>query len=244
MIGDHVGEYCYSAYEKKSKICKGCPLFITFKDGGIHMAVRSALTERGVSYFEITSSPIKVPTGEIIAGIEIARDVTERKKTEEALRESEREYRNLAENSLVGIYKTNIKGDILYINKALADIFEFESVEDMKSIGVISLYKNPDDRKLLIETLKEGKAVRAFEIEVLTKKRKTKHVLLSALLDKDIVSGMIMDITEHKKVEVELKQRVEELEKFYQIAIDREIRMAEQKAEINKLREELSQYKK
>ncbi len=52
------------------------------------------------------------------------------------------------------------------------------------------------------------------------------------------------DITERKKIEVELKEKVEELEKFYQIAIDRELRMKELKEETKRLKSELSQYKK
>ena len=35
------------------------------------------------------------------------------------------------DNALVGVYKSNLAGDILFVNKALAEFFEFESPEDM-----------------------------------------------------------------------------------------------------------------
>ncbi|HYA11968.1 MAG TPA: PAS domain-containing protein, partial [Thermodesulfovibrionales bacterium] len=50
---------------------------------------------------------------------------------EKALQESEKKYRDLVNNALVGIYKTNLRGDILYVNKALWRMLEFESQEEM-----------------------------------------------------------------------------------------------------------------
>jgi PAS domain S-box-containing protein len=81
LIGDHVGEYCYKAYEHKDNACEGCPVALSFKDGGIHTMERSAPTERGTVYVEITSSVLRDPSGTIIAGIEIARDITARKRS-------------------------------------------------------------------------------------------------------------------------------------------------------------------
>jgi len=46
---------------------------------------------------------------------------------EQQVKESDNKYRNLLNTSLVGIYQSNIKGDIVYVNEALATIFGFES---------------------------------------------------------------------------------------------------------------------
>jgi PAS domain S-box-containing protein len=135
-------------------------------------------------------------------------DIDERKRAEEALQESEKKYRDLVNNALVGIYKTNLKGDILYVNEALSKMLEFESPEDMMAEGVSSRYKNSKDREFLIENLKERNRVESFELELLTKTGKTKYVLLSAILDGDVISGMIMDITMRKHLfeQVQVKQ--------------------------------------
>jgi PAS domain S-box-containing protein len=82
IIGDHVGEHCYQAYEQRDSVCEGCPLAMTFQDGGIYTKERSAPTDRGTIYVEITSSPLRDKTGKIIAGIEVVRDITERKTVE------------------------------------------------------------------------------------------------------------------------------------------------------------------
>ena len=79
LVGDHVGEYCYQAYERKDAVCEGCPVALSFQDGRIHTVERSAPTERGTIHAEITSSLLRDPSGKIVAGIEIARDITAKK---------------------------------------------------------------------------------------------------------------------------------------------------------------------
>jgi diguanylate cyclase (GGDEF)-like protein/PAS domain S-box-containing protein len=143
------------------------------------------------------------------AALGTAFDITERKQVEEALQESEKKYRDLVDNALVGIYKTNLKGDILYVNEALWRMLEFESSEEMMAESALLRYKNPKDREVLIKNLKEKGEVNNFDVELLTKTGKTKNVLLSATFYDDILSGMIMDITERKRIEEALRDRIE-----------------------------------
>ncbi len=180
---------------------------------------------------------MKNEKGKISYVVETVEDITEREQAEKLLRKSEKKYRNLVDTALIGIYKTNLKGDFLYVNEALAKIFEYESSKEMMQGGVLSLYKNPKDREVLIEKLKRTGKVTGFEIEVLTKTGETKNVLLSATLEGDVLSGMIMDITERLKLEDALKERVKELEEFYDMAVGRELKMVELKEEIERLRE-------
>jgi PAS domain S-box-containing protein len=149
--------------------------------------------------------------GNFIAFVGFKGDITERKQAEEALCESEKKYRNLVDNALVGIYKTNLKGDILYVNEALWRMLEFESLEEMKAEGVLMRYKSPLDRNAMIENLKNECKVKDFEVGLLTKTGKTKEVFLSAILDSDIISGMVMDITERKQIERERRDLLEKL---------------------------------
>jgi PAS domain-containing protein len=94
FVGSHIGEFCYNAYEKRKDRCTGCPLAETFKDGEIHTKERSAPTNKGTIHVEITTSAIKVPTGEIIAGIEVVRDITERKEKDEEIKNRMEELEN------------------------------------------------------------------------------------------------------------------------------------------------------
>ena len=87
MVGDHLGELCYEAYEQSSEPCPGCPVEASFLDSKVHKAERRATRDRGTLYVEITASPIINQKGEVYAGIEVVRDVTNRKRmTDEILK--------------------------------------------------------------------------------------------------------------------------------------------------------------
>ncbi|UCG13056.1 MAG: PAS domain S-box protein [Deltaproteobacteria bacterium] len=133
----------------------------------------------------------------------IYQDISERKQGEKALRASEKQYRNLVDNALVGIYKTDLDGNILYANDALIKMLGFESIEEMTSIGVINRYRNIKDRMVLVENLKKAGKVNNFEVELLTNTGDVKNVILTALLEENVISGMIMDITDRRRAEEE-----------------------------------------
>ncbi len=159
---------------------------------------------------EINASTIEIDGEKMIASV--IRDITERKKTEHALIESEKSYRNLVDNAVVGVYKSNLRGEILFANQALAEMYEFESPEEMMSTGALAKYKNPEDRKKLLEGLLKNGRVDNFEADVVTKAGKIKHVLFNATLEGDVLSGMVLDITERKKLDELLREYSTSLE--------------------------------
>jgi PAS domain S-box-containing protein len=140
------------------------------------------------------------------ASLAYLRDVTERKKTDALLRASEERYRNLIENALVGVYQTNLKGDILYINETCLHLFGFETPEEAASEGSPGRYRNQEDRKTVIEILKKKGNLSNFELEFITKTGDPLIVLLSATLESEVITGMIMDITEHKRADEALRK--------------------------------------
>jgi PAS domain S-box-containing protein len=133
----------------------------------------------------------------IVCEIDESRRAEEGK--EEALRESEKQYRNLVDNALVGIYKTDLEGNVLYANEALIKMLEFESYEDMKSVGVLARYSNLDDRDTFIKNIKETGKVNDFEVDLLTKSGGVKNVILTGVLEGGVISGMILDTSDRKQ---------------------------------------------
>jgi PAS domain S-box-containing protein len=117
MMGTHIGESCFKAYAKRQGICDGCPLVLTFKDGRIHTVQRELHTDKEIRYIEITASPLKDPEGKIIAGIELVRDITERKQIEEKLREEEERYRLLFNNVSDAIIVHEISPNITELDR-------------------------------------------------------------------------------------------------------------------------------
>ena len=82
LLGYHVGEYCYKAYQKRDEVCENCAVNKSFLDGNIHKDIRSVFSGNGMKYVEITSSSLRDENGKIVAGVEIVRDITERKVIE------------------------------------------------------------------------------------------------------------------------------------------------------------------
>jgi putative nucleotidyltransferase with HDIG domain len=86
LFGDHIGEYCYKTYECGNHNGKECPLELSFKDSKTHSEEREVHTDKGILHVEITASTIGNKMGAIIGGIEVVRDITERKQGEERKR--------------------------------------------------------------------------------------------------------------------------------------------------------------
>ncbi|MCK4401520.1 PAS domain-containing protein [bacterium] len=108
----------------------------------------------------------------------------------------------------------------------------------------------------LIHKVKSGKVVELPETwynpHDLSPKLPDKRVCLSSVIfsilnpDEEVENIVIMhnDITELKKVEEKLKERVDRAERFHKVTVDRELRMVELKQEINSLLEKLGQSRK
>lgn len=118
IYGDHVGEYCYRAYQDKEQVCKECHLTMTFADGMVHKMEQNRVTASGTRYYDITASPIRDFSGKIIAGIELVRDITERKTVEDSLRQSEQFVRNILDTVDEGFIVIARDYRILTANKA------------------------------------------------------------------------------------------------------------------------------
>jgi len=159
---------------------------------------------------EISAGLLKDTDGNPAGFVSIIRDITERKRTEKALKDSERRYRDLVDNALVGVFQTNIEGEIIYANKYIAEMLN-ESIEEVKLKNVQEIYKNPKDRKRLIGQLKEHGQLDHFECKLVNAEGREFNVLLSATLDGDVLSGMLMNITELKKMEETLRRNENEI---------------------------------
>ncbi|MGD8352175.1 MAG: PAS domain-containing protein, partial [Nitrospirota bacterium] len=86
IIGDHVGEHCYEVYERRGAVCTGCPVAMVFEDGKAHTAERTGVTGSGPVHVEIKAAPIRDAEGNIVGGVEVVRDISERKGIEGQLR--------------------------------------------------------------------------------------------------------------------------------------------------------------
>lgn len=144
-------------------------------------------------------------------------DLTDRKKAEKALNESENNYRNLVENAHIGIYQSTIEGKFLFVNDALAKVLDYSSAEELLGIAVERIYFYPEDRIDFIKTISELDVIRDFETTLVSKYGHKKDVIISGYLKDEKIAGIILDITDRKLVEKELlkaKDKAEESDKL------------------------------
>ena len=89
LFGSKISEYCYEAYRNRKEPCDDCMVLEVLKDNKERRGIRDiALPDGGISLVEISSAAIKNAKGEIIGAAEVARDVTDQKKTEALLNKS------------------------------------------------------------------------------------------------------------------------------------------------------------
>ncbi|MBI4788771.1 MAG: PAS domain S-box protein [Chloroflexi bacterium] len=164
--------------------------------------------------------------GHPIAILEINNDITERKRTEEALRRSEQRLRRLYGSGLVGVVYWDLNGPIIEANDRFLDMVGY-SREDLVYGRINWLNMTPPEYHQVdeqaIEELKATGVIRAsFEKEYIRKDGFRLPVIIgSAMLDEEQVNGvsLILDITERKRAEErvqklnqDLQQRAQDLE--------------------------------
>jgi PAS domain S-box-containing protein len=127
------------------------------------------------------------------------------------------EDRHVIDIANVGIFKSTLEGDVLFVNDALVRMGGFKSREELISEGALLRYKHPEKRKELLKILQKNGEVLNFEIEFLFPNRKTRYALVNARLDGDIISGAIIDITSLRKAEKALEESNTKFQKLFDI---------------------------
>lgn len=221
LVGAHPGELCYQAYANRSSTCEKCPVALAFLDGNIHTVEKPGAQEKGILSVEITASALKDAQGGIIAGIEVVRDLTSRRKTEEALHHAEQKFRSLVEHSLVGIFIFQ-DGMFPYINPKAADIFGYTQ-EEIIAIPLSGFIVEEDigTAERNIQSLLSGEA--SVTHSFLRGRRKDGTIIelesegtKTEIDGKPAIIGTFLDITGRRKMEEELRKmhKLESLSAF------------------------------
>ena len=162
----------------------------------------------------------------------IVRNISDRKRAEEALRIAEENYRSIFENALEGIFQSSPEGRFISVNPALAKIYGYDSpAEMMSSITNIAeqLYVDSEERAEFKLLLEKENTVEGFEYRFYCKDGRIIWIQIDARVVRDdqgkvmYYEGIVQDITERKRMETELRRQLEELK----IEIDQQKREQE-----------------
>lgn len=150
--------------------------------------------------------------------LELQQEIHERKRAEEALRESEEKYRSLTNQLPIGVYRTTKEGKFLHANPALAAILEYASVEELMKASAVNAYDDPDERTKQLEQWKASGGAVCSEVKFRTKKgkqifiRDTGRVILDKNGEIDYIDGTVEDVTDRRQAEEALKASLLEKE--------------------------------
>ena len=225
LYGDRRGELCYRAYEGSDKICLDCPIEKTFQDGKIHRSERRIPTDKGVSFYELTSSPLRDSKGKIIAGVKVVRDITESKHADN---EKNRLLKAIGA-STNGITIADKNDRYIYVNTAYANIFGFAQEDFLgdtwRKITPSELI--PSTEKGLQDTL-HNKNIGLFRGEVPGLRKDATivqtDVIATALWDENgDYEGhicIVTDITERKRMEETLRESEEKYRRLVETLME------------------------
>ncbi len=147
----------------------------------------------------------------IISRDDLAREVENRTRAEETLRESERKFRETVTNLDEGYYSVTMDGVLLEHNRAFNRILGFEHTEDLRGVQLPDFWRNPDKRREYVRTLAAGGSISNYQIDAKTKTGEEITVLASAHVVKDKdnrplrIEGIFLDITKRQRAEIQVR---------------------------------------
>jgi PAS domain S-box-containing protein len=220
---------------KKSLI--GLELINFVKDDRLLSAIKSSLSEGEGRYEGLYRSltanketPVRVilkglrnHDNEIYGGICIAEDLTESKKTQDVLRQTEENYRLIFENTTDVYYRMDVNGNLLSLNPAAKELLLLDNLEDNIGRNIGDFFCNKALLQPLINKLLECRQIDGYRINMLRSDNSeiTVEINLKIVYDQnnniDSIVGVFYDISERLKSEKERSNHIWFLKKLKRI---------------------------
>ncbi|GAG82053.1 unnamed protein product, partial [marine sediment metagenome] len=115
-----VGRYCYEIWHGRKEPCRDCPVAKSIETG---RQQQGEITTPDGRVWYMRGCPVLNEQGEVTGAVEVTLEVTERKRAERALRESEKRFRDIAENAFAWIWEVDVNGKYTYASPVVEEIF-------------------------------------------------------------------------------------------------------------------------
>ncbi len=205
------------------------------KEGFLNFTVEHLCKNGDRIPVEIYAKPIDLEGEEYI--LSSVRDISQQIQIKQALEKSEKEYKDLVENAMIGIYRTELSGKIIFVNSALAKIFGYDSADAFIGENALQMYNSPDDRDTFIQRLQDEGHISNYELMAHDKNTKPVPVMLSATLNNGIITGMLIDMREIEASRKEINRLSKVVEQ-----IDDSVLITDRQGQISYVNQAFSRY--
>jgi len=208
--------YCYKVFKHRETPCNYCPPMDAFSDG----KPRNFIDQNPIdgSYKEIFVSPIFDENKQVSHVMEYVEDITERKKAEEQIKESEEKYRSLIEQSRDAIFILSPRGEHVEVNYEAERLLKY-SREELMGLTYMDVVDDQyaEDSQIKIKELNEGKRFSTYEKVFVTKygKKIPVEITVSSVKNENnelkYILSIVRDISERKRTEESINDYIKEL---------------------------------
>jgi diguanylate cyclase (GGDEF)-like protein/PAS domain S-box-containing protein len=156
----------------------------------------------------------------------VIRDISRRQRAEEALRESERRFRDLFEGVPVGIYRLTPEGTFVDVNRALARLLGYDDRKQLIGLESGDLYVEDEHRQAWILLMKQEGEVPDFETQIYRRDGSTiwirSHTRAVVTKDGTLLGyrGTVEDISAHRQTEQRLRESEDRFRSLVQNTYD------------------------
>ncbi len=218
-----MGRKCYEVWPKRSEPCENCPVSRAIETGEPQ---NGEITTPNGRIWYIKGYPVTGEEGSVIGAVEVTLEITERKRSEEALKKTNRILTTLLENLPGMAYRCNNDSDwtMEFLSEACKELTGYDphQLVNNEEISYNDLI-HPEDQQYVWDGVQEGvRKKRPFKLEyrIVDSDGKVKWVWEQGRAveypedEAAILEGIIMDITERKKAEQALEEHQENLEEL------------------------------
>jgi len=205
-----IGCYCYELWHGRSEPCERCPVLRAIET---RSHTEDIMTTPEGKWWEVIAEPVCDRDGQVKGAIEIARDITERKKAENALQESEQRLKILFESAPDAIYLNDLKGNIVDGNRAAEEMTGYKREELIGENLAESGLLLPEQVPEVIARLEKNALGEPIGPEEFTLKRKDgSYVTVEVrtfpvrIRNQTLSLGIARDVSARKKVEEALRE--------------------------------------
>ncbi|MEZ4828370.1 MAG: ATP-binding protein [Bacteroidia bacterium] len=209
------------------------PVVTRVLEGASHKAIGNLNIKGKLHFFEYSFNPIAEVDGEISGFSFFARDITRKQLIEDEVRRQQQLLASVNKNIREGIFRSTPKNGILYVNEAFAEMFGYDSVEEVLTLDPDVLYVNTARRRDFRNMMQENTFFTNEEAEFKRKDGTVFWGLMSSIKVEDqngeiYFDGAIRDVTRMREDEqkiIEQNQKLikvnHELDKFvYSVSHD------------------------